>query len=239
LWSGGLVACLGIWQQSPVTINVATLVVALAWVLFDLLRMPQGGVTAITIFSVISVVTAVSNIIGLSSADTPQRSLYFHYAVVDHLVLASLLQLAHSSIPVIAFWAVTRASGCRNVIECFVPGIRSSFNSRVVVRASIALAAIPIVLNLTMRVHFVGHEIFLLTWLPNLCAFVLARIGTAQRNTAAMTAGLVIALASAVAPSSSVSYAGTWPFRSSPTAWEHCSGRGRYAPFAVTICCLS
>lgn len=70
-WVGATAACVGINRDDPALIYAATMVVAVGLVAFDLSRQKQGGVTCMTVFSLIAVATAFANLVGIGEHGGP------------------------------------------------------------------------------------------------------------------------------------------------------------------------
>jgi hypothetical protein len=193
-WIGALVLCVGVGGQSPITVNVGAAAFALAMAAADLGRSREGGITVITLHSLLCASTALANVVGLRAAQSVMRDRYFIYTAEDHVYLASLLQLAQGSLPVVGFWLVVRSPAILRIVR-LTPTLESRIERRPAIIAGIALSAIAIATNLGAGSKFVDTFGTLVNFAPSVLAFALARLGAEQRHRGAMAAGLTVALA--------------------------------------------
>lgn len=189
-----MVLCVGVGVQSSVVVNIAAAVLSVAMAAADLGRSRHGGITVITLHTLLSAATALANVVGLRAAQSPMRDRYFIYAVDEHLYLASLLQLAQACLPVLGFWVVSRSGVILRTIRV-APTLESRIEPRPAMTFGIIVSAIAIATNVGARLLFVDTFASLLIFAPSISAFALARLGAERRHRGAMTAGLAIALA--------------------------------------------
>lgn len=195
-WVGSLVLCVALGMQSSIAVNVAAATLSLSMAAADLGRWRTGGVTAITLHSLLSSATAMANVVGLASAGSLMRERYFLYSVEEHLYLASVLQLTQGCLPVLGFWSIARTGFVVRALR-LSPTLEGGTGTRPAITAGIVLSAAAIAANAGARLRFVDTFASLLIAAPSIAAFVLARLGAERRHCGAMTAGIAIALADA------------------------------------------
>ena len=192
VWAASLLLPIAIGRMSPILVNAAAGLLSLGLAARDLAAKDRGGLTPITMHSLLSSAAAFANVVGLRAYGGPTHERYFLYTADQHIYLASLLQLCQGALPVIGFWILTRPSASRRAMLA-VPSIESRVEPCPAVVALSILSAFVIVSG-------VGRELFgdtflnLLLWVPSLSAFALARLGWEKKNRLAMTAGLLIAI---------------------------------------------
>jgi hypothetical protein len=191
-WLGSLVLCVGVGLQSAVVVNLSAATLSLAMAAADLGRSRQGGITVITLHSLLCAATAAANIVGLGAAQSPIRDRYFIYTADHHLYLASLLQLAQGCVPVLAFWVAARNPAIARALR-LMPGLES----RVEPRAAISVAIVASAIAIAAAIHSGFADTFasLFRFAPSIAAFALARLGTERGHAGALKVGLAIALA--------------------------------------------
>lgn len=192
-WIGATIACVGINRVDPAMIYAATLVVAVGLVAFDFSQQSRGGITCMTVFSLIAVATACANLVGIGEHRGPNHDVYFLYTADEHLPLAASLGLAFAVLPVLGFWAVLYHPRLRAAAEV-VPRLSSDASGRLFVVASVVLALSVSALYAIRSYGIVGTEGFLVQWSPNLVAFTLARMGTERRRESLTWLALLVAI---------------------------------------------
>ncbi len=193
-WVGATMASIGIDRKDPALIYGATLVVALGLVAFDFSHQKRGGITCMTVFSLIAVATAFANLVGVGEHRGPNHDVYFLYTADDHLPLAASLALAFAVLPVIGFWAVLYHPRLRAAAEA-VPRLSSNVSGTWFVVASVILALSVSAMYALRPYGVVGTEGFLFQWSPNLVAFTLARMGAERRRERLVWLALIVAIA--------------------------------------------
>lgn len=191
-WLTALTLCAGIGQESPVLLTWAALFASLGFLLSDGARAGRGGLTAITVFSLSSLGTAIANLAGLWAMDTARRDLYFIYVADDHLLFAQQLQFVQTVLPVLGFWLVSRHATTQCFFD-FIPHIESRINLRFLMIGGAAVSAIVMLLDIANQ-KFHGTPMVLLAYVPIFAAFTLGRIGTGEGNETALRVGAAIAI---------------------------------------------
>ena len=193
-WIGALILCAGIGARSALSVNAAAAVFSLAMAASDLSRHERGGMTVITLHSLLCAATAIANVIGLRAAESPMRALYFIYSVDEHLYLASLLQLAQGCLPVIGFWLIMRWRPAVRALR-LAPVLESGIEPKPAIIAGAAMATISIGMRLSPQTIFVDTFLALAYFAPSIGAFALARLGAERRHAGLTITALAIALA--------------------------------------------
>jgi hypothetical protein len=138
-WVGALTICIGLGSRAPTLVYVGTLAISGALVSVDISRARSGGITNMTVFSLVAAVTAFANIFGMAARNGPARDAFFLYAAEEHLQLAALLGLSMAVLPVLGFWAAQYHPWGRFLGD-FVPRISSKFSPRSLVIVGVPLA---------------------------------------------------------------------------------------------------
>jgi hypothetical protein len=195
-WIGALTLCMGIGSQSPLIVNAAAAVLSLAMAASDLGRHERGGITVITLHSLLCAATAVANVVGLREAHSPMRTLYFIYSVDEHLYLASLLQLAQGCVPVVGFWLMVRWRPALRALR-LAPVLDSGIDPKAAIVGGAVMAALSIGMRMSPQSIFVDTFLALAYFAPSIAAFALARMGADRQHAGLTVTALVIALADA------------------------------------------
>ena len=197
LWVGVSMCLGGLTLGSPIMLAWTGAFLGAGLALRDFARADRGAVSPITLYAVSASVIGVANAVGLASAETEKRPLYFLYAADEHLLLAMQIMLAGGVLPVFAFWAMNRSHGAR-MIAALVPRIEGTVRERHLTENAIALAALVFLVRFTVPLDALGTigSVFLL--LPHFMVFILARIGAERGLKNATVVALGIALAEAV-----------------------------------------
>ena len=192
-WIGVLTLCAGVGSRSPLIVNAAAAVLSVAMAASDLSRHQRGGLSVITLHSLLCAATAVANIVGLRAAESSLRGLYFIYTVDDHLYLASLLQLSQGCIPVLGFWLMSRWRPAARALR-LAPLLDSSIEPRAAIIGGCIIAGLSIAMRMGPQSIFVDTFLGLAYFAPSIAAFALARLGAERDHRGLTMAALAIAL---------------------------------------------
>lgn len=192
-WIGALTLCAGVGSQSATIVNAAAAVLSLSMAASDLSRHQRGGISVITLHSLLCSATAVANVIGLRAAQSSMRGLYFIYSVDEHLYLASLLQLSQGCIPVAGFWLMSRWRAVLRALR-LAPVLDSSIEPRAAIICGVAMATLSIGMRMGPQSIFVDTFLGLAYFAPSIATFALARLGAERRHRGLTIAALAIAL---------------------------------------------
>ncbi|MGI8497802.1 MAG: hypothetical protein ACR2OG_09510 [Gemmatimonadaceae bacterium] len=192
-WASAITGLLGVSVNEPWLVASAAGFAGLGLFLSDVSRTRHGGLTAITVFSLFGAATGFANAVGLYAGNGPFRSVYFIYAVDNHLMLASLLGFAATVLPVLGFWAVVRRAAMQRWSD-LLPDVKGTIGNRnLLIGASILAPLVTVFrfLNVIPSLGTVSEVVFLV---PQFAVFVLARVGTARQVRGALPLALVLAL---------------------------------------------
>ncbi|MBX6330730.1 MAG: hypothetical protein IRY91_02665, partial [Gemmatimonadaceae bacterium] len=170
---------------------------SLAFFVHDVLRVKRNAVTVLTIMALGGMATNVANAIGFLAADTPARSQFFSYAVDRYLLLASLLALAGTVLPLVGGWIALRSRLVASLTSV-APRVIGRLPDREVVVGGAIVGILGVLFNLLPRMPGLGTLGAVIRLLPSLMAFLLARVGGSQGRRNALVAGLAIGLLDAV-----------------------------------------
>ena len=160
----------------------------------DISRADRGGVSAITVYALSACITELANVVGLLSADAPNRSLYFVYAIDDHLLLASWLSFCGTVLPVLGFWAIARDAAWNRVLG-LLPSVSGHVAFRHLLTGGTVLSLVIVAVRWMNIVPNLGTVTALLLEIPVIMTFLLARIGGQTNNQKALWLSLLIASA--------------------------------------------
>lgn len=168
----------------------------IALTLSDVIRIRSGGVSAITVYSLSAAAIGFANMVGLLSVGGAKESLYFLYASPDHLVLAMLLALAGTVLPVVGFRLAVHPMG--RAFYHWLPEISGRIGVRDLMRYGGLLAVGVLVSRLMLPLPSLGTLTAIFLMAPQLVAFSLARAGAELRVAAALTFALIIGVADSI-----------------------------------------
>lgn len=195
-WGATLAFVPGFTLERPWLLSLAACLAALAFVFADVGRIRVGGVSAITVYSLSAAAIGFANTIGLLSVGGEKESVYFLYTADEHLMLAMLLALAGTILPVLGFrWAMAPAT---RPFYSWLPEISGRLSVMDLMRYGALLAGFVFIVRLLYPLPALGTLTAIFVMAPQLTAFSLARAGAEFRVASALTLALAIAAADSV-----------------------------------------
>lgn len=196
-WGGIVMAALSFGDGPAWLLALSGFPIALGFVFGDIYAARRGGLTPITIFAFASALTALANATGLLAADTAARSRYFSYAADNYLLLASQLSIVGMAVTVVGFKLISRMPAARLAFRA-MPAIRGDLPDRLLVVAGPLVGLAVVAVHARSGFQLVGSIMSTVYLLPHICAFLLARAGTARRVRGALALALVVATAEGI-----------------------------------------
>lgn len=193
LVSSAATAAIALIHGEPWIVSLASALAAAGLAALDASRSSGGGITPITLYALAAFVTESANVIGLLSEEGASRSVYFLYAVDEHLLLASWLSLAGTVLPVLGFFMIVRDPGWSRAIE-WLPPVYGRVWFRHLVIGGTLLAVGVIGLRWLGIVPNLGTVTAVLLEMPAIVTFVLARAAAASGHQRVLWLALCLAL---------------------------------------------
>ncbi len=187
-------ACVAIVNREPWMVALSAALTAAGLAAMDIARADRGGVSAITVYALSACITELANMVGLLSADASNRSMYFVYAIDDHLLLASWLSFCGTVLPVLGFWFIARDVGWNRVLT-LLPSVSGRVASRHLLIGGTVLALLLVAVRWLNVVPNLGTVTALLLEIPVIMTFLLARMGGQTNNRKALWLSLLLASA--------------------------------------------
>lgn len=194
---GALASLAGLLMPSARWTAFGTLAIAAAMVISDVLQRARNRVTLMTVYAFGTLLVSIANMVALAAADGPNRSVYFLYAIDEHLPLAMHLTLAGLILPVLAFRVIVESGTATALLRLF-PAVRGRIEDRVLLRWGTVVASMAILMRIYSPLGELGSVSALVWLLPQLTAFALARRGTMMDDNRLIIAGFGVALADAL-----------------------------------------
>lgn len=194
---GAASAAVGFLARDSASLALAGFSVSLGFLSSDLSNAPRRNISPATLMAAASLLVGLGHMVALSKADDIERASYFVYAIDEYIPLALQIAFVASVLPILGFRWVSRSEVFGPFIGV-LPVVHGRISQRWLIPILIAAAALGMALKVTGAFSFLGTLAALAHSLPNLAAFVLARVGAARNWRAAMLAGLIVALAEAV-----------------------------------------
>lgn len=186
------VACVAAIQAEPWIVSLASALAAAGLAASDIARSRLGGISPITLYALAACTTECANVVGLLASDTVTRSLYFLYAVDEHLLLASWLSFAGTVLPVLGFFVLTRDPGWERMLT-WLPSVSGRVTFRHLTIGGTALAIGVVGLRWLRLIPNLGTVTAVLLEMPNIITFVLARAAAQSGRYRMLWLALVIA----------------------------------------------
>ena len=193
LLTSAATAVLALIHGEPWIVSLASALAAAGLAALDVSRSGGGGITPITLYALAAFMTETANVIGLLSEDAASRSLYFLYAVDEHLLLAAWLSLAGTVLPVLGFFMIVRDPGWSRAVE-WLPPVYGRVTFRHLVVGGTLLAVGVIGLRWLRMVPNLGTITAVLLEMPAIVTFVLARAAAASGRHRVLWLALFIAV---------------------------------------------
>jgi len=188
---GALFIALGVSSSSPLVLALASALLSGSLMCADVSRARRGGVTPITLYSLVSGAGALANATGLLEANTSNRGEYFFYAVDDYLTTAMWLSMAGSILPVLGFYAATRTRQGRGLCA-LLPAIRAEISDARLVRFGLFCGVGASLMRAVLLRPPFGTLTTVVIMMPHMMIFALSRAGAARRVPGATKASLLI-----------------------------------------------
>lgn len=196
-WGGIVMAVLSFGDGPAWLLALSGFPITLGFVVRDVHSARRGGLTPITVFAFASALTALANATGLLAANTDARPRYFSYAADNYLLLASQLSLVGTVVTIFGFKLVSRMPTARLAFRA-MPAIRGDLPDRLLIVAGPLVGLAAVAVHARSGFQLVGSIMSTVYLLPHICAFLLARAGTARRVRGALALALVVATAEGV-----------------------------------------
>jgi hypothetical protein len=187
----------GIMLRSPLLMALGSGLIGLAFMSDDLRLIDRGGVSAITVYSLSAAVIGFANAHGLSTRGTGKEYLYYLYSVPEHLELGMMLALAGTVIPVLAFRVTHHARSIR-LLYSWIPTLRGDISPRHLVVGGGLIAGAFMVLRLIAQLPALGTVTAIVTMIPQLTVFVLARAAMERNIPWALPLAMILAISDAI-----------------------------------------
>jgi hypothetical protein len=177
LFLSAAIACIALIHGEAWIVSLASATAAAGLAANDMARARRDGISPITLYALAAFATESANTIGLLAADRPSRSLYFLYAIDEHLLLAAWLSLAGTVLPVLGFLAITRDRAWNDVFS-WLPAVSGRVTFRHLTIGGTLLAIGVIGARWLGIVPNLGTITAVLLEMPAIVTFVLARVAT-------------------------------------------------------------
>jgi hypothetical protein len=187
---------IGFLLDDGLALAVAAFAVSLAFLASDLRQARRHAVSPSTLMAAAGLLVAFGHIIALANADSESRRTYFVYAIDENLPMALKIAFAGTLLPILGFKLVENSDIVRPFAQ-LLPTVEGRVKLQWLILLLAVAAAIGLAIKVTGVLASLGTLTALAHGLPLVAAFILARVGAARNWRAAMTAGLIIALAEA------------------------------------------
>ena len=195
LWAvAAAMLCIALVNREPWMVALTSALAAGGLAAFDISRANRGGVSPMTVYALSACATELANVVGLLSVEGPSRSMYFLYAVDEHLLLASWLSLCGAVLPVLGFWAIARDPGWNRTLD-ILPKVVGQVRFQHLLVGGSLLAFGAIAMRSMRMLPNLGTLTALFLEMPLIVTFALARAGAERGRRDALAVGLAIALA--------------------------------------------
>lgn len=197
LWLGLLAAAPGLLLRDSLLVGLAGALLPLAFLIYDLAGAHSGRITAMTAYEGAAALTSLANVVALLNANTPQRWKYYLYVSDSHVFVAMCLELAASTLPPLAFYAIS-ASKTAAALQGLLPKARAEVADRNLVLGGSTIGILAVIVHWQFPSVALGTLDSIVFLAPLFVAFVLARAATERHVPGALASALLVATAESI-----------------------------------------